>query len=251
MKVIQTFEQSQLNSLNIQELKKKGTFFYDKDKKIALVSLSFFDKLNLFFQRIFCCRSGSKLKLKNFTKISNSKLRPQHTNSLIEHKEVAQTTLVNTSQALQPDLKQRSVVLLAHRVASRFFQPFIEQCREKYGKDGIEVIEDWDASTVRKILADYNFKQLVVAYFLTGRDDVGQVPLAQELDELTEHKCLLIYVKTSMNDLAPDVKPYSYINGKAFQPSWIHNNRPSGMEKNKQLLKEKNLELFKMIADQI
>jgi chromosome condensin MukBEF MukE localization factor len=74
MKIIQTFEQNALATINIQE-HQKNSFFYDKDNKVTLVSLSVFEKLCLFLQKIFCCRSGSKLKIKEFTKISDAELK--------------------------------------------------------------------------------------------------------------------------------------------------------------------------------
>jgi hypothetical protein len=80
MKIIQKFEQNQVASTDIQKHQKKcawnkTAFFYDQDKKINLVSLSFFERLGLFLQKIFCCRSSAKLKIKNFTKISSSELK--------------------------------------------------------------------------------------------------------------------------------------------------------------------------------
>jgi hypothetical protein len=73
MKIIQTFKRNELATINI--IVHQKNLFYDKNKKVTHISLNFFEKLGLFLQRLFCCRSTSKLKIKNFTKISSAELK--------------------------------------------------------------------------------------------------------------------------------------------------------------------------------
>lgn len=80
MKVIKVFDQNHSDSVNFKKYqeKEKYSFFQNPtDKKIAVVSLNFFDKACYFFQKIFCFCSHPRVKIRNesYQKISSSKLK--------------------------------------------------------------------------------------------------------------------------------------------------------------------------------
>lgn len=141
MKIIQKFEQDQLTAGNIQAFQKKGFFFYDKDKKITLVALGFFDKLNLFLQKVFCCRFGPRLKLKHFTMISNSQLK-----TLVKKEPTPQPTPV------QAPPKEKSTLELAQ-----------EQIDKQQYKGALETLEKIkESEPAQKILVQL-CKDLILA----------------------------------------------------------------------------------------
>lgn len=102
MKIVNKLDQDQINSTILKDYQKKGYSFFRNptDKKIAIVSLSFIDKVGLFFQRIFCCRSHPKIKVGNdsYRKISFAKLEKRFTVEAQTEKE--QGNEINSGNAL-------------------------------------------------------------------------------------------------------------------------------------------------------
>src|SRR5215207_861821 len=108
MKIIRKYECNQIGSIDLQKPLKKEIFLRDQtDGKIAMVTLSFLEKLSCFFQKFFCCRK--EIKIKNFTIISTSRLKALITaaNKAIKVEEVKPQPIDKVEKPEQKELKEK------------------------------------------------------------------------------------------------------------------------------------------------
>lgn len=203
MKVVKRFEPSELPSIDLQKYAKqkkcgwnKTVYALDKDKKVVALALNIFDQIVLFFQKLFCCRSTSELKLKSFTRISTSDLQaliqkhlpsqPIHTPvksamtqaiEKIDQEEQSRTLKVQEAlEALDPmqDEVQELYAVMTKDYLARVFGQNIEMAGRMFNKVFDMNLQD---EVIDTLLAKKDLKQTVIKF----ANEVKDIPVVQRI----------------------------------------------------------------------